>query len=46
MDESLEDTFYLKRLDAGLFILQLLVCIMLESCCAGVTSVCHVDFHH
>jgi len=39
MDELMEETFYLKRLDAGLFILQLLVCIMLEACCAGVPSI-------
>lgn len=39
LDEDLEDMFYLKRLDAGLFILQLLVCIMLEGCCAGVASI-------
>lgn len=39
INESLEDEFYLKRLDAGLFILQLIVCIMLENCCSGVSSV-------
>lgn len=37
--EDLEDEFYLKRLDAGLFLLQLIVCIMLESCCSGVSSI-------
>lgn len=39
MNDDIEDEFYLKRLDAGLFILQLIVCTMLENCCAGVPSV-------
>jgi len=39
IDEAMEDEFYIRRLDAGLFILQLLVCIMLESCCSGVGSI-------
>ncbi|XP_012562750.1 beta-catenin-like protein 1 [Hydra vulgaris] len=39
IDEAMEDMFYLKRLDAGLFILQLIVCIMLEACCSGVASI-------
>lgn len=39
IDETMEDSFYLKRLDAGLFVLQLLVCIMLEGCCSGVASI-------
>ena len=39
IDEALEDSFYLRRLDAGLFTLQLIVCIMMEACCSGVVSV-------
>jgi len=39
VDESMEEEFYLRRLDAGLFVLQLLVCIMLEACSAGVSSI-------
>eukprot|EP00111_Clytia_hemisphaerica_P023855 TCONS_00070297-protein len=39
IDDTMEDEFYLKRLDAGLFILQLIVCIMLENCCSGVSSI-------
>ena len=39
IDEALEDSFYLRRLDAGLFTLQLVVCIMMEACCSGVVSV-------
>ena len=39
MDETLEDEFYMRRLDAGLFTLQLIDCIIMEVCCSGVTSV-------
>ena len=39
MDEALEDEFYMRRLDAGLFTLQLIDCIIMEVCCSGVTSV-------
>ena len=39
INDDVEDEFYLKRLDAGLFILQLIVCIMLENCSSGVSSV-------
>jgi len=39
INEDLEDEFYLKRLDAGLYILQSIVCIMLEACCSGVSSI-------
>ncbi|KAK3733987.1 hypothetical protein QZH41_009843, partial [Actinostola sp. cb2023] len=39
IDEDMEDTFYLKRLDAGLFALQLVDCVMLEVCCSGVPSI-------
>jgi len=39
IDDLMEDGFYLKRLDAGLFILQLVVCIMLEACCSNVPSI-------
>ncbi|XP_065064938.1 beta-catenin-like protein 1 [Rhopilema esculentum] len=39
IDESLEDSFYLRRLDAGLFTLQLTVCVIMEACCSGVSSI-------
>lgn len=39
IDDETEDMFYLKRLDAGLFTLQLIDCVMLEACCSGVPSV-------
>ncbi|CAE1308722.1 CTNNBL1 [Acanthosepion pharaonis] len=39
VDEDLEDQFYLRRLDAGLFTLQLLDCVMLEICASGAVSV-------
>ncbi|XP_001632238.2 beta-catenin-like protein 1 isoform X1 [Nematostella vectensis] len=39
IDEDTEDMFYIRRLDAGLFTLQLIDCIMLESCCSGVPSI-------
>jgi len=39
IDETMEDEFYLNRLDSGLFTLQLIVCILLEGCCAGVQSI-------
>ncbi|XP_031552386.1 beta-catenin-like protein 1 isoform X2 [Actinia tenebrosa] len=39
IDEETEDMFYLKRLDAGLFTLQLIDCVMLEACCSGVPSI-------
>ena len=35
----LEDEFYMRRLDAGLFTLQLIDCVIMEVCCSGVTSV-------
>lgn len=39
LDEAMEDEFYMRRLDAGLFTLQLIDCIIMEVCCSGVTSV-------
>lgn len=39
IDEALEESFYLRRLDAGLFTLQLIVCVMMEGCSSGVASV-------
>ncbi|KAJ7385015.1 Beta-catenin-like protein 1 [Desmophyllum pertusum] len=39
MDEAMEDEFYMRRLDAGLFSLQLTDCIIMEVCCSGVTSI-------
>ena len=35
----MEDEFYMRRLDAGLFTLQLIDCIIMEVCCSGVSSV-------
>lgn len=35
----MEDEFYLKRLDSGLFTLQLIDYIMLEVCASGASSV-------
>eukprot|EP00112_Aurelia_sp_Birch-Aquarium-sp1_P009539 Seg2087.1 transcript_id=Seg2087.1/GoldUCD/mRNA.D3Y31 product="Beta-catenin-like protein 1" protein_id=Seg2087.1/GoldUCD/D3Y31 len=39
IDEALEESFYLRRLDAGLFTLQLIVCVMMEGCSSGVASI-------
>ena len=39
VDEVMEDEFYLRRLDAGLFSLQLIDCIIMEVCSSGVASV-------
>lgn len=39
LDDSMEDEFYLRRLDAGLFVLQLICYIMVEICSAGVPQV-------
>ncbi|XP_058266790.1 beta-catenin-like protein 1 [Hemibagrus wyckioides] len=36
LDDSMEDEFYLRRLDAGLFVLQLLSYIMVEVSSAGI----------
>ena len=36
---ALEDEFYIRRLDAGLFCLQLIDCIIMEVCSSGVASV-------
>ncbi|XP_057219413.1 beta-catenin-like protein 1 [Triplophysa rosa] len=36
IDDSMDDEFYLRRLDAGLFVLQLICYIMVEICSAGV----------
>ncbi|XP_073233267.1 beta-catenin-like protein 1 [Porites lutea] len=38
-DEAMEDEFYMRRLDAGLFSLQLIDCIIMEVCSSGVSSV-------
>ena len=37
--EEMEDEFYMRRLDAGLFSLQLIDCIIMEVCSSGVSSV-------
>ena len=39
VDDDMEDEFYLKRLDSGLFTLQLIDYIMLEICASGASSV-------
>lgn len=39
MTDDIEDEFYLRRLDAGLFTLQLVDYVMLEVCATGSTSV-------
>ncbi|KAH9502422.1 Beta-catenin-like protein 1 [Bulinus truncatus] len=39
LDEDMEDEFYLKRLDSGLFTLQLIDYIMLETCASGASSI-------
>ncbi|KAL4235209.1 Beta-catenin-like protein 1 [Mactra antiquata] len=39
VDDDLEDSFYLRRLDAGLFTLQLIDYIMLEICVTGSSSI-------
>ncbi|XP_026873877.1 beta-catenin-like protein 1 [Electrophorus electricus] len=36
LDDSMEDEFYLRRLDAGLFVLQLICYIMVEISSAGI----------
>ena len=41
IDDDLEDSYYLRRLEAGLFTLQLLDYIMLEICATGPSSVSH-----
>ncbi|KAM4571467.1 beta-catenin-like protein 1 [Fundulus diaphanus] len=38
LDDSMEDEFYLRRLDAGLFVLQLLCYIMVEISSSGVSQ--------
>lgn len=43
--EEMEDEFYMRRLDAGLFSLQLIDCIIMEVCSSGVSSVNNSTFH-
>jgi len=38
--DELEDEYYMSRLDAGLFTLQLVDYIMLDICHSGPSSVC------
>lgn len=40
LDDTMEDEFYLRRLDAGLFVLQLICYIMVEMSSAGIPQVC------
>ncbi|XP_048097680.1 beta-catenin-like protein 1 isoform X1 [Alosa alosa] len=39
LDDGMEEEFYLRRLDAGLFVLQLICYIMMEICNAGIPQV-------
>ncbi|XP_012676277.1 beta-catenin-like protein 1 [Clupea harengus] len=39
LDDGMEDEFYLRRLDAGLFALQLICYIMVEICSAGTPQI-------
>ncbi|XP_012935152.1 beta-catenin-like protein 1 [Aplysia californica] len=39
VDDDMEDDFYLRRLDSGLFTLQLIDYIMLETCASGAPSI-------
>lgn len=39
LDDSMEDEFYLRRLDAGLFVLQLICYIMVEISNSGNSQV-------
>lgn len=44
LDDSMEDEFYLRRLDAGLFVLQLICYIMVEISNSGIPQV-HTHAH-
>ena len=44
LDDGMEDEFYLRRLDAGLFVLQLLCYIMVEISNSGIAQV-HTHTH-
>lgn len=39
LDDSMEDEFYIRRLDAGLFVLQLICYIMVEISNSGISQV-------
>ena len=39
VNEEMEENFYLRRLEAGLFTLQLIDYIMLEICAAGIPTI-------
>ncbi|XP_060089496.1 beta-catenin-like protein 1 [Heteronotia binoei] len=39
IDDDLEDEFYLRRLDAGLFVLQLICYIMAEICSSNIAQI-------
>lgn len=39
LNEATEEDFYLQRLDAGLFSLQLIDCVVVECCSSGTASV-------
>ena len=44
LGDGMEDEFYLRRLDAGLFVLQLICYIMVEISNSGIAQV-HADAH-
>lgn len=44
LDDGMEDEFYLRRLDAGLFVLQLICYIMVEISNSGISQV-HTQTH-
>lgn len=44
LDDGMEDEFYLRRLDAGLFVLQLICYIMVEISNSGISQV-HTHAH-
>lgn len=44
LDDDMEDEFYLRRLDAGLFVLQLICYIMVEINNSGISQV-HLQTH-
>lgn len=39
LDDGMEDEFYLRRLDAGLFVLQLICYVMVEINNSGISQV-------
>jgi len=46
ISDELEEEYYMSRLDAGLFTLQLVDYIMLDTCHTGPSSVCLQSASH